>query len=143
MFDMDNETIVLINEGKYTELELEKIFALKALKANPTILDNPISFEKLCSVLNDIKPNMETFEPASVLMLAKALSIIKEHEWNNEIIQYIAHVAHGEGWLDLPKELKFAEPALKALQIDIEELDEDALKLQELKHKAVERYLDK
>lgn len=140
MDDIDNETIVLLNDGRLSELELEKQFALNALQHNPGILSNPITFEKLCFVLNDIKPNMETFEPPCILVIAKALKHLK-HDWNNEIIQYIAHIAHEEGWHRLPDNLKFAEEALKELQEEIE-LEQDEERMQELKHIAVKKYLE-
>ncbi len=140
MDDIDNETIVLLNEGRLSELELEKQFALNALKHNPGMLSNSTTFEKLCFVLNDIKPNMETFEPPCILVIAKALQTLK-HDWNNEIVQYVAHIAHEEGWHRLPDNLRFAEEALKELQEEID-LDEDEQKMQELKHVAVKKYLE-
>jgi len=141
MDDLDNETIVLLSGDRATELELERHFALKALRHNPGILSNVTTFEKLCFVLNDIKPNMETFEPPCILVVAKALHELEKHpEWNNEIVQFIAHIAHEEGWHTLPEILKFAQAALEDLQEDCE-LDEEQQKIQSLKHLAVKKYL--
>jgi len=142
MDDLDNETIVLISGDRATELELEKHFALKALRHNPGILSNVTTFEKLCFVLNDIKPNMETFEPPCILVITKALHELEKHpEWNNEIKQFIALIAMEEGWCKLPGILSFAQEALDDLQEDCE-LDEEQNKVQTLKHMAVKRYLE-
>lgn len=145
MKHLDNETILLINE-KLNESQLERIFALKALKENPLILDNVFTFEKLVYVLNDIKPNVDFFEPPTILHIAKAIKFLLEeypdHKWHFEINQYIAHIAHEEGWVILPTVLSFVQEALTELQKNKEiELDAEQLKIQELKHKAVEKYL--
>jgi hypothetical protein len=142
MDEVENETIVLINEGRLSELELEKAFALNALKHNPGILSNPITFEKLCFVLNDIKPNMETFEPPSILVVAKAVKELGyDKEWSNEIKYFIAFLAMEEGWVHLPSILEFAQEALNDIQEEIE-LDEEQIQIQELKHKAIKMYLE-
>lgn len=144
MNNLDNETILLINNEKLNENQLEKLFALKALKENPSILDNVFSFEKLVYVLNDIKPNIDFFEPPTILHIAKAIKFLSEqypdHQWHFEINQYIAHIAHEEGWVSLPAILSFAQDALKELHKNTE-FDEEQLKIQNLKHKAVEKYL--
>lgn len=143
---MDNETIVLINDNKLSELKLERLFALKALKENISLLDNVFTFEKLCYVFNNLKANVETIELANILMIAKAIKTLKNlnynHEWNNEIKQYIAHIAHSEGWLQLPEILSFAQDALKDLHQHEDELNSDQIKLQELKHKALATYIE-
>jgi len=140
--DLDNETICLINEGRYTENEMEKIFALKALESNSGILDNVHTFSKLMQVMNNLKPSVETFEPISILVIAKGIKELRlqEHDFNNEIKFYIAHIAFEEGWIKLPEILNWAQEELDELSFEFE-LDEDITKMQELKHKAVERYL--
>ena len=141
---MDNETIVLIDDGKTPEAKLERLFALKAIKHNPELLDNPMVFEKLCFVFNDIKPNMESFEPPCILVIAKAMQILGQIKtsWNNEITQYVAHIAQEENWVRLPDILIFAQEALEDLQSDYGILDEDQKLMQSLKHNAVKHYLE-
>lgn len=141
---MDNETIVLINnEGLYNENQLEKLFALKALKKNPGILGNVHTFQCLCYVLNGIKPNVTSFEPVTLLNIVKAVNELKmgeDFDWHDEIRQYIAHLAFEEGWINLPEILKFSQEQLDELNCEFE-MDEDIQKMQELKHEAVKRYL--
>lgn len=146
MHDFDNETILLLNEGKYSELDLEKMFALKAFNGNRTLFEsNWFAFEKLCNVLNDIKPNVNIMEPITLLQAAKAIKEIKKYckDFNpeQEIRQYIANIAHEEGWYKLPEVLNFAQSELNMLQQNIE-LDEEQKKIQQLKHIAVEKYLE-
>jgi hypothetical protein len=138
---MLNDTAVLINDGKLSEIQLEKIFALKALKSNPGLLGNVFSFEKLVYVLNGVKPNVDIFDPPTILHIAKALHIlgIKE-EWHTEIKKYIAHLAKEEGWVYLPKVLDFAQPELDEISHSVE-LDEEQKAIQKLKHQAIEKYL--
>lgn len=143
MESLDNQTIVLIND-KLSEQELEKLFALKALKSNPSILENFYSFEKLVYVLNNLKPNVDVWEPPTILMFAKAVQILNNLEYNvnhPEIKEYIAQIAHNEGWVNLPDILKFAQPELNNIQPEAVKLDEEAKKLQEAKHLAVVEYL--
>jgi len=141
---MDNESIILLSEGKHSEQELEKIFALKALQENPGILGNAFTFEKLCYVLNDLKPNITALEPPTTLHLAKAIQFLEKeypkHNWHPEIKQYIAAISWEEGWVTLPGLLSFAQHELDMLHQNLE-LDEDQKKLQELKHLAVDKYL--
>lgn len=142
---LDNETIVLIND-KYSEEELEHLFAIKALRANPSIIENIFIFEKLCYVFNKLKSNVDTFEPPSILQIAKAVKYIKENfdeniEFNREIKEYIAHIAHDEGWYKLPDILLFAQPELDNLHKN-HELDNDMMEIQKLKHLAVSKYLE-
>jgi hypothetical protein len=142
---MDNETIVLINDNKLSEQELEKVFALKALQENPGILGNVFAFEKLCYVLNNLKPNTTALQPPTILHLAKAIQFLQkeypEHHWHREVKEYIAQIALDEGWYLLPSILNFAQKELDAISYKKEELDEDQKKLQELKHLAVNKYL--
>ena len=114
---------------------------MKAIHANPGLLDNAFVFEKICYALNHTKPNVEYFEPASILQIAKAISKLPLHTWNNEIKQYVAHIARQEGWVTLPKILLFAQHDLEMLSSSVE-LDEDQKKVQQLKHLAVEKYLN-
>lgn len=141
---MDNESIILLSEGKHSEQELEKIFALKALQENPGILGNAFTFEKLCYVLNDLKPNITALEPPTILHIVKAVQFLEkqfpDHNWHPEIKQYIAYVAHEEGWVKLPSLLLFAQHELDMLHQNLD-LDDDQKKLQELKHLAVDKYL--
>lgn len=146
---MDNETIILINDGKLSENQLEKTFALKALLNNPGILGNIFSFEKLVYVLNNMKPNVETFEPPTILHIAKAIQHLNLHyfhdldidkNWHPEIKRYIAYLAQEEGWVYLPEILKFAQEDLNEISHAVE-LDEEQKQVQELKHKAVQKYL--
>jgi hypothetical protein len=139
MLNTDNETLVLINE-KLSEVQLEKIFMTKALQARPESLDNPIIFEKIVYVLNGLKSNSEAFHPPTILHLAKAAQLIGNRVWSHEIVQYIAHIAHEEGWVDMPEVLLFANDALHALHAS-HELDEDQKRVQLLKHRAVTLYL--
>lgn len=141
--EFDNETLVLINEVM-SESDLEKFFALKALKANPTILDNVYTFEKLCYVMNGEKPNVDFWDPPNSLQIAKTIKSLdlKEYNWNNELRYFIAHILYDEGWVTPPVELDFITSELNELQSDDFELNEDGRKLQELKHKAVKRYLE-
>lgn len=145
MLDHDNDTISIINGGKLSEAELEKIFVLKALRVYSHLLDDAFVFEKTVYVLNDVKPNIESLQPPTVLHIAKAVKFINQlyptHQWSHDVIYYIAHIAHEEGWATLPSILKFADHALVELQPETPELDEDQHKLQALKHKAVEIYL--
>lgn len=141
---MDNESVVLINE-KLTELQLEKLFALKALRENPGILGNVFSFEKLVYVLNGCKPNVDVLEPPTILHVAKAIQFLNKNysdnlDWHTEIKKYIACIAHDEGWHTLPEILNFAQNDLDELQKNVE-LDAEQQKFQELKHKAVKEYL--
>lgn len=143
---MDNETLVLVNnESRYSESDLEKLFAYKAVEANPDILDNPFVFEKFVYVCNDIKPNTDFFEPPTVLHIAKAISTMKklrpEHLWGHEIKGYIAFIAHDEGWVNLPEPLSFAQHPLELLWPERPELDKEQEELQSLKHLAVKMYL--
>lgn len=140
MLKIENETLRLLLPHK-NEAEVEEFYAMQAMKANPALLDNAFTFEKFCYALNHTKPNFEVFEPATILHIAKAVSKIPEHNWNNEIKQYVAHVAWEEGWVKLPDILNFAQNELDALHPGNFELNEDQLKIQELKHLAVERYL--
>lgn len=142
---LDNETIVLIND-KYSEEELEHLFAVKALNANPSIIENIFVFEKLCYVLNGLKSNVDTFEPPSLLQISKAVKFINEKFdndmlYNREVHEYIAHVAHDEGWYKLPDILLFAQPELDDLHKN-HELDNDMMEIQKLKHLAVSKYLE-
>jgi hypothetical protein len=145
MQNLDNESILLISEGKYSEQELEKIFALKALKENPGILGNAFTFEKLVYVLNGLKPNVMMLEPPTILHIAKAIKFLQneflDHKWHPEIKQYIAHVAYEEGWFTLPEILLFAQNELNSLHQNIE-LDEEQKEIQKLKHLAIEKYLN-
>jgi hypothetical protein len=144
MHDMDNETIILLSEGAHSEQQLEKIFALKALQENPGILGNAFTFEKLCYVLNDLKPNVIALEPPTILHIAKAVQFLEKqfpnHNWHPEIKQYIAAIAWEEGWVSLPGLLSFAQHELDMLHQNLD-LDDDQKQLQTLKHEAVERYL--
>ena len=144
MNNLENDTILLLNEGKLSENQLEKIFALKAIKANTRILDNVLYFEKLVYVLNGIKPNVWSFEPVTILHLCKAFEfLLKEYPdrtWGREVTEYIAHIAFEEGWHTLPTQLSFAQNALNALGNDVT-LDEEQIELQKLKHQAVGMYL--
>lgn len=140
---MDNDTILLLNETK-SEQELEFLFALKALKANPSLLENAFTFEKLVYVLNKQKPNVTHLEPPNILMIAKAIDFLKKDdpdiEFHREIAMYIACIAHEEGWIKLPEILSFADSQLALLTVE-HELDEEQKALQDLKHKAVKMYL--
>ena len=142
--DKDNEYLYYELAKTHSEEKLEQLFALKALKGNPAILKNPFAFEKLCYALNGVKANFNSVEPASILMIAKAVKYIldevKDPDWNNEIKQYVAHVAHDEGWIKLPKLLSFAQAELDDVNVKIE-LDDEQKKIQGLKHEALERYL--
>ncbi len=140
MLNHDNETLLLINE-KLSEIQLERVFALKALSVNPEILDNPVVFEKMVYVLNEIKPNFEAFNPPTTLQVAKAASMLGSRTWHPDIVKYIAHIAHEEGWVEMPSILSFANEELKSLHAGDYTLDEDQQKVQYLKHKAVELYL--
>jgi hypothetical protein len=144
MHNWDNEAILLVNENKLSETELETLFALKALKAHPEILDSVLYFEKLVYVLNKLKPNTWSFEPVSILHLCKAFVFFhKEYPdkvWDREIVEYIAHIAYDEGWMTLPSNLIFAQNSLDLLGNRVT-LDEEQLELQKLKHQAVEMYL--
>jgi hypothetical protein len=144
MQDLDNESIIIISNGKLSEIELEKIFALKAIKANTRILDNVLYFEKLVYVLNGIKPNVWSFEPVTVLHLCKAFEFLHKEfpkrTWNREVLEYIAHIAFEEGWHTLPTQLAFAQNALNILGNGVT-LDEEQIELQKLKHQAVGMYL--
>lgn len=137
---MENDTIVLINDGKLTETQLERIFALRALKNNPEILENVFTFEKLVYVLNGLKPNTDIFDPCTILHISKAVKELGIENLNLEVKYYIAHLAKEEGWFKLPGVLSFAQPELDELSNDIE-LDKDQKDMQELKHKAIEKYL--
>ena len=138
---MENDTIVLINNNRLSENQLEKIFALRALKANPELLENVFSFEKLVYVLNGDKPNITMFDPPTILHIAKAIKILGECTYHPEIEKYIAALAFEEGWVKLPEVLSFAQDDLDELLNDVE-LDEDQLAMQNLKHKAVLKYLE-
>ena len=137
---MDNETILLINDNKLTEIQLERIFALKALNENPGILENVFTFEKLVYVMNGLKPNVVMFDPPTILHIAKAVRALDLKDLNSEIKKFIAHLAFEEGWFDLPGVLSFAQPELDEISNRIV-LDEDQKVMQKLKHKAVEKYL--
>lgn len=137
---MDNETIILINDGKLSETQLERVFALRALKANPGLLGNVFSFEKLVYVLNGVKPNVEIFDPPTILHIAKAVRSLGEQEWHTEVKKYIAHLAKDEGWVYLPEVLSFAQPELNEISHSVE-LDEEQKQVQNMKHQAVEKYL--
>lgn len=143
---MDNETIVLINNNKIPEIELEKYFALKALKENPGILGNFFTFEKLVYVLNNIKPNVDVWEPPSILMVAKAINELNKlgqlpQQWESEVKEYISQLAYNEGWISLPEILGFAQNELDNIQPEKLDLTEQMKQLQELKHLAVREYL--
>jgi hypothetical protein len=146
MLNIDNETIILVDEGKRSESELEKIFALKALRQNPGILGNAFTFEKLCYVLNDLKPDINTFEPPTILHICKAIQFLEKQypnfNWHPEIKEYIAQIGLDEGWYLLPSVLNFAQKELDAISYKKEELNEDQKKMQELKHLAVKKYLE-
>ncbi len=143
MFHEDNETILLNNQDK-SEQDLEELFAVKAIKHNPSILENPFSFEKVCYALNHRKPTFDYYEPASVLMMAKAIKILKDivpnHNYDYEIRNYIAIHAHDEGWVELPEILSFANKELQDLNVKVE-LDEEMKQMQKMKHDAVSEYL--
>lgn len=141
---MDNETAVIINNEKRSEADLEKYFALKALRDNPAILENVLSFQNLAYVLCGLKPNVDAWEPSNILILTKAAKELKRlgyEVYNNEIKQYIAHIGHSEGWLVLPDDLLFAQDALKDLQMH-DSIDDDQAAIQRLKHKAVDKFLN-
>ena len=147
MIDKDNETIALIADDRFDEGKLEKMFALKAFKANPYILENAFIFEKFVYACNGLKSNATTFEPASILQICKAIDTVKKERphylWNNEVIWYIAHIAHDEGWVSpLPDILSFANSALKELERFHGELTPEQQKMQELKHLAIKMYLE-
>jgi hypothetical protein len=144
-----NESIMLINgesEEGLSELALEHHFALKALEENPGILGNYLTFEKLVYVLNGMKPVVDVWEPPTILMIAKAIKYLQKieqlpNEWHGEVVEYIAQIAHEEGWVDMPEVLQFAQKELKALQPQELDLDEEAKKNQAMKHEPVIQYL--
>ena len=148
---MDNETVVLINhesKNPISELELEKYFAVKALNENPGILGNAFTFGLLCHVLNNIKPDTNTWEPPTVLMFAKAVDFLnkkmfvdKPHIWHPEICEYIAQISHAEGWVKLPEVLEFAQKELNNLQPKEVMLDDDGKENQKKKMDACYTYL--
>lgn len=76
LLDKDNEYLYYELAKTHSEEKLEQLFALKALKGNPAILKNPFAFEKLCYALNGVKANFNSVEPASILMIAKAVKYI-------------------------------------------------------------------
>jgi hypothetical protein len=141
MNNLENDTIVLLNDGRLYENQLEKIFALQALKSNPGILGNVFTFEKLVYVLNGFKPNIDILEPSTILHIAKAVKLLGEQNWHREVKKYIAEIAFEEGWCQLPDILKFAQDELDEISNEVK-LDIDQQKMQDLKHKAVERYLN-
>ena len=146
--DCDNDTFLLENDGKLTESELEEIFVFKALGQNPGILGHTHSFMKVMEVLNGTKPNVDYFEPISILCIAKGIKILnsklheymQNHAWHPEIKLLISCIAHDEGWIKLPDILSFAQNELDELQEEFE-IDEEINKLQELKHWAIQKYL--
>ena len=141
MNNLENDTIILLNEGRLNENQLEKIFALRALKSNPGILGNIFTFEKLVYVLNGFKPNVDILEPSTILHITKAVKLLGEQNWHREVKKYIAVLAFEEGWVKLPDILKFAQDDLDEISNKVE-LDEDQAKVQHLKHLAVERYIN-
>lgn len=143
---MDNETFIFANNSsRYSEGDLEKLFAFKAIESNPYILDNPFVFEKFVYVCNGIKPNVDYFEPPTILHIAKALQTAKhlrpEHLWGHEIKMYIALIANDEGWVNLPDPLKIAQGTLESLWREKPTLDDEQKELQRLKCLAVKMYL--
>lgn len=146
MNNLDNETILLFNNNKLSEDKLEKIFALKALNENKSLFENNwFAFEKLSNVLNNIKPNINILEPISVLQASKAIKVLTsnfEFSPGQEVKQYIAHIAHEEGWAKLPDILNFCQNELNLLQPQSINLDDEQMKIQNLKHIAVAKYLE-
>lgn len=144
--DLDNETILLFNNNELSEDKLEKIFALKALNENKSLFENNwFAFEKLSNVLNDIKPNINILEPISILQASKAIKILTskfEFSPGQEVRQYIAYIAHEEGWTKLPDILNLCQNELDLLQPQNIELDDEQMKIQNLKHMAVKKYLE-
>ena len=141
---MDNESVVLINNNDLSELKLERYFALKALQANPGILENFHTFGMLVYVLNDLKPNPDVWEPPTSLMICKAVDFLNKNfnpSYSREVIEYIAFIFHNEGWVDMPEVINFAASELKALQPQDLELSEEAKEIQHFKHMAVKEYL--
>jgi hypothetical protein len=142
---MDNETILLALPDR-GEGDLERVFVEKAIRERPAaVLSNALAFEKAVYVFNGLKPDFGTFEPLNTLCNAKGvneiLKIVPEWEFNREIAQYLAYIAWGEGWVEMPSVLSFAQRNLDQIG-EKRNLTDEEESLQTLKHEAVNKYLE-
>jgi hypothetical protein len=123
MLDEDNETIIL-NNPDLSDEELEELFALKALHHNYDVITNVMAFEKFVFAVNGIIPNFERVDIPNLLMVASALKKaervlqrqLKFEEPNEHTTKvYIAHIAHEDGFVIMPRCLSFAQEELNKI----------------------------
>ena len=156
MLNLDNETIAL--DSTLSRVELEELFAMKAVLGNPDIVNNVCVFEKLCFALNGEIPSFEVINIPTTLMIAGAVHKLKHKEYSEQVKKYIACIAYEEGWVILPRSLSFCQRELDRLTCsDCKDLfkdhtadtlskfkdfnDEDPISNHAVKIQAVELYL--
>lgn len=156
MLNLDNETIAL--DSTLSRVELEELFAMKAVLGNPDIVNNVCVFEKLCFALNGEIPSFEVINIPTTLMIAGAVHKLKHKEYSEQVKKYIACIAYEEGWVILPRGLSFCQRELDRLTcsdckdlfkdhtpdtlMDLEPWDDfDIISNAVLKLKTVEHYL--
>ena len=120
---LDNDTIALEYADKLSREELEKLFAIKAVVSNPSIVNNVMVFEKLCLALNGVIPSFEHVEMPNTLMVCGALKVLKDNDidiknLSETVKKYIACIAFDDGFVVLPEIAKFAQSFLDRLVSD-------------------------
>jgi len=144
---VDNDAILLALPDR-PEADLERVFVEKAIRGNPgAVLSDVLAFEKAVYAFNGLKPDFGTFGPLNTLCNARAVHEIRkiapEWEFNSEIARYLAHIAWGEGWAEMPDALSFAQPELDGISArPASRLTDEERKLQSIKHLAVKKYLE-
>jgi len=125
MLHLDNDTIALMNDGKLSRYELEELYALKALMANPGMAKNVMIFEKLCLALSGSIPDMEAVErpefyeaAIAVQKLLKNGIIEKVEDLGEQVLKYLAILAVEDGWPVMPDWLSGVRPYLSDLLPD-------------------------
>lgn len=156
MLNLDNETIAL--DSTLSRVELEELFAMKAVLGNPDIVNNVCVFEKLCFALNGEIPSFEVINIPTVLDIAVAIKKLPKFIPNETITKYVAIIAWNDGFSILPSILKFAQPYLTKISSDLsrelfanytpeslekyEVIDElDPISINSLKLKAINHFL--
>lgn len=113
MLNLDNETIAL--DSTLSRVELEELFAMKAVLGNPDIVNNVCVFEKLCFALNGEIPSFEVINIPSGIMIAGAIHKLGKREYSEQVKKYIACVLFEEGWVIAPRNLSFCQRELDKL----------------------------
>jgi len=98
--------------------EKDKINAVKALLTTNAFWVDHLAFEKIAVALNDMDVSFDHYQNPSPGMLAKAIAeanSIRQVEFSEEVLKYIATVAFEDGLVVLPPPLDVAQESLDEL----------------------------